>query len=157
MENKMWKYKIGGDKRGLAISLFLFALFAGLSFWLYKTENGVLPISLLLTAAVLVVSLCVLYRASFVYVLVGETGFYHRTNPKKGVYYRYEEIAQAWVSAGKAANGEISSYFTYQTKNGRTVKFLFWPPDVEGIAYLFFHINGEEWKAEDENEDAGEY
>ena len=39
MKKKQWNYQIGGKPQGLIPTLFLLALFGGLTIWLYMSHN----------------------------------------------------------------------------------------------------------------------
>ena len=112
MKNREWQYKIGGTLHGLIPTLFLFALFGGLSVWLYKTGNGAYLFTFLFTVFTAAILVAVFYRALFVKVLIDEEGFYRQTKPGKGKYYRYSEIKKAWVSSGKDSGGDNSFFVT---------------------------------------------
>lgn len=49
MENRQWKYKVGGRAQEILPSLFLLALFGGVSIYLYLNKNGVFLFCMILT------------------------------------------------------------------------------------------------------------
>lgn len=136
MKHAKWNYKIGGNLHGLIPSLFLLALFGGLSIWLYLTQNSAFVLSLIFTAFVVVILLAIFYSALFVKVYIYEEGFYHQTRPGNGKYYQYSEIKEAWVSSGKATVGVNNYFCNYKTLDGQVVKFPFLPYETDGVEHL---------------------
>lgn len=136
LKNKKWKYKIGGSLHGLIPSLFLLALFGGLSIWLYKTDNSAYFFAMILAAFVVAILIAVIYRALFVTVLIYDDGCYHQTKPGKGKYYKYSEIKKAWVSSGKDSTDANNFFCNYKTYDGEVVRFPFFLVESDGVDYL---------------------
>lgn len=139
-----YKYKIASSFKDLIFPIILFAVFAGISIWLYRKNSGAFigtAIFSLLLLALIIVSV---YRIIFVKVLIGENSFYHQTAPGNGKSYEYAEIAEAWESSGKGANGTNYHYFNYKTRDGVVHKFHFYPYQYDEVEYLLNKINPEE-------------
>lgn len=141
MKKKQWNYQIGGKPQGLIPTLFLLALFGGLTIWLYMSHNGAFLFGMILTVLALAILFAVIYRAIFVKLLIGEDGFYHQTKPGNGRHYKYSQIKKAWESSGKGVNGVENSFCNYETYDGRVVRFPFFPYESDGVDYLMERIN----------------
>lgn len=140
MKDTKWNYKIGGNLHGLIPSLFLLALFGGLSIWLYRIKNGAYIFPLIFTALVVVILIAIFYRALFVKVYIYEDGFYRQTRPGNGRYYQYGEIKEAWVSSGKATTGVNNFFCNYKTYDGQVVRFPFFLDESDGVEHLIQHV-----------------
>lgn len=140
MENRQWKYKVGGRAQGILPSLFLLALFGGVSIYLYLNKNGAFLFCMILTLIAFVSLIACIYWAIFVKVLIGEDGFYHQTKPGNGRYYKYSEITEAWQSEGKQLNGVTGYFCSYETNEGKSVEFPFFPFESDGIDYLIERV-----------------
>ena len=140
MKNKQWKYKVGGRIQGLIPSLFMLAIFGGIAIYLHIIRHGAFLFGLLLTIIMLVLIFLSILRGIFVKVLIYEDGFYHQTKPGNGRYYKYSEISQAWQSNGRELNGTTGSFCSYETYEGKTIKFPFLPFDEEGVSYLIERV-----------------
>lgn len=120
----------------MILTFIMFALFGGLSIWLYRIQNG----AFLFTGALAVVTLILLgatiHRFLFYKVLIGKEGFYYQTGRKNGKYYIYEDIEKAWISSGTAQNGFQEEYCNIETENGSVIRFQFFYNDKKGIKYL---------------------
>lgn len=159
MENKQWKYKVGGRAQGLIPSLLLFAVFGGVTIYLHLIHHGAFLFGLLLTAIMLILIILSIFRGIFVKVLLGEDGFYHQTKPGNGRYYRYSEIKEVWQNEGKELNGATGYFCSYETYEGKTVKFPFLPLESEGIDYFIERVQecGIQNVSADINDTAKEY
>lgn len=144
MENKQWKYKIGGNFHSIIPALIMLTVFGGVSIWLYSSNNGAFIFTSVLTALVLFLIAYSIYRLLFVKVLIGEDGFYHQTKPGNGKHFKYTEITEAWESSGKNQNGTNSYYCSYKMSDGQVNKFPFSSFESDEIDYFLMRINGEE-------------
>lgn len=140
MENKQWIYKVGGRAQGVLPSLFLLALFGGVSIYLYLSKHGAFLFGMILTAIAFALLIACIFRAKFVKVLIGEDGFYHQTKPGNGRYYKYGEITEAWESSGKSLNGMEQHFCNYKTPDGQVIRFPFFPFEADGIDYLLERV-----------------
>ncbi len=139
MENEQWEYKIGGSPRSIVPALVLLAVFGGVTLWLYLTGNSAYMITAALTAIPALLIPCIIYRSLFVKLLIGKVNFYCQTKPGNGEFYRYNEIAKAWISS-KESGGQ--SYLNYRTVDGREYKILINSCyEADGADYMIERIN----------------
>lgn len=96
MENKMkernWKYKITGNWFGPMVIAITTAVSGGFTFWLYTAHDGAFVGLGGLTAFFAIICVLSAYGAMSFKLLVDKDGFYCRTNPLNGRYYRYSDI-----------------------------------------------------------------
>ena len=142
VKNKQWIYKVGGRPQGLILSLFVFVLFGGMTFYFYLQINrhGAFLFGFLLAILVLFLIFFSVFRGLFIKVLIAEDGFYHQTKPRNGKYYTYGQIKEAWRSEGKQFNGSQGYFCGFETWKGEIVKFSFFPFEEEGITYLIQRV-----------------
>ena len=78
VKNKQWIYKVGGRPQGLILSLFVFFLFGGMTFYFYLQINrhGAFLFGFLLAILVLFLIFFSVFRGLFIKVLIAEDGFY---------------------------------------------------------------------------------
>ena len=136
MEGKQWKYKIGSGKMPMILTLIMFALFGGLSIWLYSVQNGAFLFTGALAVATLILLGATIHRFLFYKVFIGKDGFYYQTGRKNGIYYTYENVEKAWISSGIAQNGFQEEYCNVEIENGPVIRFQFFNNDKKGIKYL---------------------
>ena len=82
--------------------------------------------------------------------LVGKNGFYHKTRPGNGHYYRYSELEKAWTAFD---GGTKSLYFYYQLPGKSPVRFYYNPMDDEAVEYMLSKFRSFHPELEEENED----
>ena len=160
MENKEWKYKIGGNLYGVIPSLFLLALFGGVSLWLYNAGNGAYFFTMILTAFMIAILVAVFYRALFVKILIYDDSFYRQTKPWNGKYYKYTEIKKAWIGSGRDSTGANNFFCNYKTYDGRVVKFSFYLNESDGVDYLIKRVKKQSsgaYSDDNINNDTDEY
>ena len=96
MENKMkernWKYKITGNWFGPMVIAITTAVSGGFTFWLYTAHDGAFVGLGGLTAFFAIICVLSAYGAMSFKLLVDKDGFYFRTKPGNGRYYRYSDI-----------------------------------------------------------------
>ena len=86
MEDRQWKYKIRSGKMPVILTVIMFAVFGGLTAWLYSTNNGAFIFTGLFSAILLALVIATSYRLAFFKVLVGKDGFYYQTGPSNGKF-----------------------------------------------------------------------
>lgn len=154
MEDKQWKYKIVSGKMPMLLTTIMFALFGGLTIWLYRAQNG----AFIFTGALAVITLILLgatiYRLLFYKVLIGKEGFYYQTGIKNGIYYVYEKVGKVWLSSGTAQNGFEEEYCNITILNGPVIRFQFFCNDKKGIKYLIKQAEVCRNREMEENNDA---
>ena len=104
MKNQTWKYKIRSSKTPVILTFIMFAVFGGLTAWLYSNNNGAFIFLGLFSAILLALVIATAYRLAFYKVLIGKDGFYYQTGPKDGKFYNYADVKKAWVNSGEAQN-----------------------------------------------------
>lgn len=152
MDRENWKYKSEADLFGFIPVTILLLVFGGVFAWTYLTENGAVIFALPLALIAVAIFLYTVYVYFVVKLYVGDEGFYIRTNPTNGRYYRYSEIREAWESSGKANNGVHVSHLNIRTHEGDVMKFH--PPgsDTDAVDYILYMINGEIPEEEEDDE-----
>ena len=139
MDETSYLYKIGSGKLPVILSFIMSAVFGGVAFWLYRTENGAFIFLAFLFALTFLVFLLSVYRFFFYKVLIGVNGFYYRTRLGNGKHYLYSEVEKAWVSSGKSQDGLEDSYCNISFYNGAVIRFMFYATDEEAVNYLIEH------------------
>ena len=75
MKNQTWKYKIRSSKTPVILTFIMFAVFGGLTAWLYSINNGAFIFLGLFSAILLALVIATAYRLAFYKVLIGKTDF----------------------------------------------------------------------------------
>lgn len=136
MDKKQWKYKIGGNVIGTVLCFIMLAGAAALCIWFKKTGNGaILPGRIILVAFAVAFALS-LYRVVFFKVLIDRDGFFYQSAPGNGRCYRYSELRNAWVSAGKETNSTSTFYLQFETREGSIVRIAILEADMDAADYL---------------------
>lgn len=141
MEQEQWKYQIGSGKMPVALMFIMTALFSGLTFWMYKTNNGAILFSGILTIVMMLVFILTIYRFIFYKVLIGANGFYYQTGIGNGKYYDYNDVEKAWISSGTAQNGGQEQYCNIAVYNENVIRFQFFYSDEKGVKYLVKQVS----------------
>ena len=131
-----WKYKIGGDKLAVLLTLLMFGIFGGVTLWLYRTHNGACIFTGILTALTALILLLSIYRLVFYKVLIFEEGFYYQTGIGNGRYYAYTDVEKAWVSSGQSQDGRQGAYCHIALYHQKVIRFPFFYADEESVEYL---------------------
>lgn len=139
MDEANYQYKIGSGKLPIILSFIMSAVFGGVAFWLYYTENGAFILLAFLFSLTFLVFLLSVYRFFFYKVLIGVNGFYYQTRPGNGKHYSYSEVEKAWVSSGRSQDGSEDSYCNISFYNGAVIRFMFYATDEEAVDYLIEH------------------
>ena len=66
MEDRQWKYKIRSGKMPVILTVIMFAVFGGLTAWLYSTNNGAFIFTGLFSAILLINIICISYLLSHI-------------------------------------------------------------------------------------------
>lgn len=135
-----WKYEIGTGRSPVVASAVMLALFGGLTFWLYRTQNGAFLFLGVLTALLALLLLLSLYRLCFYKVKIGRNGFFYQTNHKNGTYYAYARLKKAWLSGGREQNGYRSRYCGIDTGTGSVLRIPYYHGDQRAISYLLSRV-----------------
>ena len=92
MKERNWKYKITGNWFGPMVIAITTAVSGGFTFWLYTAHDGAFVGLGGLTAFFAIICVLSAYGAMSFKLLVDKDGFYFRTKPGNGRYYRYSDI-----------------------------------------------------------------
>lgn len=140
MRNTQWKHKIGGRKTPVILTLFMFAIFGGLTGWLYSANNGAFLFTGLFSAILLALVIATAYRLAFFKVLIGKDGFYYQTGPGSGGYYDYTQVEKAWAHSGEAQNRAQEDYCNIEIPGLPVIRFRFFYDDEKAVSYLIRRI-----------------
>ena len=140
----------------VVLTLIMFAVFGGLTAWLYSTDNGAFIFTGLFSAILLALVIATSYRLVFFKVLIGKDSFYYQTGPGNGKLYNYAEVEKAWINFGEAQNRANEDYCNIEIRNMSVIRFQFFYADSKGINYLIMRIDASAKKevAEHRNEKA---
>ena len=140
MEKQEWKYKIGAGKMPVILTVIMFAIFGGLTAWLYSTDNGAFIFTGLFSVILLVLVIATVYRLVFFKVLIGKDGFYYQTAPGNGKYYDYSDVEKAWLNSGEAQNRGQEDYCNIEIPGKPVIRFQFFFADEKAVNYLINRI-----------------
>lgn len=155
MTNKQWKYKIGSGKTPVILTFFMFAIFGGITAWLYILDNGAFILTGAFSSILLILLFATVYRLVFYKVLIGKDGFYYQTGINNGKFYNYTEVEKAWINSGEAQNRANEDYCNIEIPGIPVIRFQFFYADTKGIDYLIKRI--ETSTAKEKNEENAEY
>ena len=140
MEDRKWEHRITSGLTGVILSFILLAAFGSLAIWFRVSQNDAIIISrILVIFAALAFSLA-LYRAIFFKVLIDKNGFFYQTAPGNGRYYNYREIRRMWISSGKEATAQQTTYCNFETSDGKTSRFFFMGINSDAVDYLMERV-----------------
>lgn len=156
LKNQTWKYKIRSSKTPVILTFIMFAVFGGLTAWLYSNNNGAFIFLGLFSAILLALVIATAYRLAFYKVLIGKDGFYYQTGPKDGKFYNYADVKKAWVNSGEAQNRAHEDYCNIEIQGIPVIRFQFFYADENAVDYLIKRIEATASKktAEARNEKA---
>ena len=140
MEDRQWKYKIRSGKMPVILTVIMFAVFGGLTAWLYSTNNGAFIFTGLFSAILLALVIATSYRLAFFKVLVGKDGFYYQTGLSNGKFYNYAEVEKAWVNSGEAQNRAQRDFCNVEIPGIPVIRFQFFYADEKAVNYLIKKI-----------------
>ena len=136
LDKKQWKHKIGGNVIGTVLCFFMLAGAEALCIWFDKTGNGAILLGRIILVVFAVAFALSLYRVVFFKVLIGRDGFFYQSAPGNGRYYRYSELRNAWVSAGKETNSTSTFYLQFETREGSITRIAILEADTDAADYL---------------------
>lgn len=136
MENKQWKYKIGGNLVGTILVFIMTVGMAALCIWFEKSGNGAILLGRIILLVFAVAFALSLYRVVFFKVLIGRDGFFYQSAPGNGRYYRYSELRNAWVSSGKETSSTSTFYLQFETREGSITRIAILEADTDAADYL---------------------
>ena len=147
MENQTWKYKIRSGKMPVILTVIMFAVFGGLTAWLYSTDNGAFIFTGLFSAILLALVIATGYRLVFYKVLIGKDGFYYQTGPSNGKFYNYDEVEKAWINSGEAQNRAQQDFCNVEIPGIPVIRFQFFYADEKAVNYLIKKVETSAGKA----------
>lgn len=150
MQEDKWVYQIGKDGLTVVFPLIGLVISGGIAIALALANNPAVFFVGLFALFMLVMTLMGLYRRFIVKFLVGENGFYHRSRPGNGRYYRYSELEKAWTAFD---GGTKSLYFYYQLPGQSPVRFFYNLIDDEAVEYMLSKFRSFHPELKEENED----
>ena len=136
MEEKQWKHKIGGNLVGTILVFIMTVGMAALCIWFEKSNNGAILLGRIILVVFAVAFALSLYRVVFFKVLIDRDGFFYQSAPGNGRYYRYSELRNAWVSAGKETNSTSTFYLQFETREGSITRIAILEADTDAADYL---------------------
>lgn len=154
MEERNWKYKIGGNWTAVIAVAITTAVFGGVAFWCRAAGNqGGLVGFGGLTAIFAIVCLQSASATRSFKVLVGESGFYFRSTPRDGRYYRYREIRSMWLATDGMTDLQQVTYCNFETMDGKRSRFLVLDPQLDAVDYMIERVEAVGASREEDDRD----
>ena len=140
MEERNWKYKITSSWTAVIAVAITTAVSGGFTFWLYTAHDGAFVGLGGLTAFFAIICVLSAYGAMSFKLLVGESGFYFRSTPRDGRYYRYREIRSMWLATDKETDLQQATYCNFETMDGKWSRFLVLDPHLDAVDYMIERV-----------------
>ena len=140
MKNEKWKYKIGSGKTPVILTFFMFAIFGGITAWLYMIDNGAFILTGAFSSILLILLIATVHRLVFYKVLIGKDGFYYQTGINNGKFYNYTEVEKAWINSGESQYRHTEDYCNIEIPDKPVIRFRFFFADSKGVNYLIKRI-----------------
>ena len=140
MEERNWKYKITSSWTAVIAVAITTVVSGGFTFWLYTAHDGAFVGLGGLTAFFAIICVLSAYGAMSFKVLVGESGFYFRTKPGNGRYYRYREIRSMWLATDGMTDLQQVTYCNFETMDGKRSRFLVLDPNLDAVDYMIERV-----------------
>ena len=140
MEERNWKYKITGSWTAVIAVAITTAVSGGFTFWLYTAHDGAFVGLGGLTAFFAIICVLSAYGAMSFKLLVDQNGFYFRTKPGNGRYYRYREIRSMWLATDKETDLQQATYCNFETMDGKRSRFLVLDPQLDAVDYMIERV-----------------
>lgn len=140
MEHRKWEHKITNGLTGVILSFILLAAFGGLAIWFHISQNDAIIIGRILVIFAAFAFALALYRAMFFKVLIDKNGFFYQTAPGNGRYYNYREVHRMWISSGKEATAQQTTYCNFETNDGKISRFFFMGINSDAVDYLMERV-----------------
>ena len=153
MEERNWKYKITSSWTAVIAVAITTAVSGGFTFWLYTAHDGAFVGLGGLTAFFAIICVLSAYGAMSFKVLVGESGFYFRTKPGNGRYYRYREIRSMWLATDKETDLQQATYCNFETMDGKRSRFLVLDPQLDAVDYMIERVEAVGASREEDDRD----
>ena len=140
MEERNWKYKITSSWTAVIAVAITTAVSGGFTFWLYTAHDGAFVGLGGLTAFFAIICVLSAYGAMSFKLLVDKDGFYFRTKPGNGRYYRYREIRNMWLATDKETDLQQATYCNFETMDGKRSRFLVLDPHLDAVDYMIERV-----------------
>ncbi len=140
MEERNWKYKITSSWTAVIVVAVTTAVSGGFTFWLYTAHDGAFVGLGGLTAFFAIICVLSAYGAMSFKLLVDKDGFYFRTKPGNGRYYRYREIRSMWLATDKETDLQQATYCNFETMDGKRSRFLVLDPNLDAVDYMIERV-----------------
>ena len=153
MEERNWKYKITGNWTAVIAVAITTAVSGGFTFWLYTAHDGAFVGLGGLTAFFAIICVLSAYGAMSFKLLVDKDGFYFRTKPGNGRYYRYREIRSMWLATDKETDLQQATYCNFETMDGKRTRFLVLDPQLDAVDYMIERVEAVGASREEDDRD----
>lgn len=140
MEERNWKYKITGNWTAVIAVAITTVVSGGFTFWLYTAHDGAFVGLGGLTAFFAIICVLSAYGAMSFKLLVDQNGFYFRTKPGNGRYYRYREIRSMWLATDGMTDLQQVTYCNFETMDGKRSRFLVLDPNLDAVDYMIERV-----------------
>ena len=153
MEERNWKYKITGSWTAVIAVAITTVVSGGFTFWLYTAHDGAFVGLGGLTAFFAIICVLSAYGAMSFKLLVDQNGFYFRTKPGNGRYYRYREIRSMWLATDKETDLQQATYCNFETVEGKRTRFLVLDPQLDAVDYMIERVEAVGASREEDDRD----
>lgn len=140
MEERNWKYKITGSWTAVIAVAITTVVSGGFTFWLYTAHDGAFVGLGGLTAFFAIICVLSAYGAMSFKLLVDQNGFYFRTKPGNGRYYRYREVRSMWLATDGMTDLQQVTYCNFETMDGKRSRFLVLDPQLDAVDYMIERV-----------------
>lgn len=153
MEQRNWKYKITSSWTAVIAVAITTVVSGGFTFWLYTAHDGAFVGLGGLTAFFAIICVLSAYGAMSFKLLVDKDGFYFRTKPGNGRYYRYREIRSMWLATDKETDLQQATYCNFETMDGKRSRFLVLDPHLDAVDYMIERVEAVGASREEDDRD----
>ena len=153
MEERNWKYKITSSWTAVIAVAITTVVSGGFTFWLYTAHDGAFVGLGGLTAFFAIICVLSAYSAMSFKLLVDQNGFYFRTKPGNGRYYRYREIRSMWLATDGMTDLQQVTYCNFETMDGKRSRFLVLDPNLDAVDYMIERVEAVGASREEDDRD----
>ena len=153
MKERNWKYKITSNWTAVIAVAITTVVSGGFTFWLYTAHDGAFVGLGGLTAFFAIICVLSAYGAMSFKLLVDQNGFYFRTKPGNGRYYRYREIRSMWLATDGMTDLQQATYCNFETMDGKRSRFLVLDPQLDAVDYMIERVEAVGASREEDDRD----
>lgn len=153
MGERNWKYKITSSWTAVIAVAITTVVSGGFTFWLYTAHDGAFVGLGGLTAFFAIICVLSAYGAMSFKLLVDQNGFYFRTKPGNGRYYRYREIRSMWLATDGMTDLQQVTYCNFETMDGKRSRFLVLDPNLDAVDYMIERVEAVGASREEDDRD----